>query len=76
MSHALPATMTEALQFSPMGAGMWTGDAETSNVRAIPYVGMLMTSSFRVSNAKARNELGWSPNVASYREGVPIIAPG
>ena len=45
MSHALPATMTEALQFSPMGAGMWPGDAETSNVRAIPYVEIYLASS-------------------------------
>jgi nucleoside-diphosphate-sugar epimerase len=44
-------------------------------VRAIPYVGLLMTSSFRVSNAKAKRELGWSPTVATYREGVRLITP-
>ena len=42
--------------------------------RAIPYLGLLMTSSFRVSNAKAKRELAWSPTVASYREGVRLIA--
>jgi nucleoside-diphosphate-sugar epimerase len=42
-------------------------------VRAVPYVGLLMTSSFRVSNAKAKRELGWSPTVTSYREGVRLI---
>jgi nucleoside-diphosphate-sugar epimerase len=46
----------------------------TGLVRAIPYVGLLMTSSFRVSNAKAKSELGWLPTVASYRDGVPLIA--
>jgi nucleoside-diphosphate-sugar epimerase len=42
-------------------------------VRAIPYLGMLMTSSYRVSNAKAKRELGWSPTVPSYRDGVRLI---
>jgi nucleoside-diphosphate-sugar epimerase len=45
--------------------------------RAIPYLGLLMTSSFRVSNAKAKRELAWSPTVASYRDGVRLITtPG
>ena len=42
--------------------------------RAVLYAGMLMTSSFRVSNAKAKRELAWSPTVASYRDGVRLIA--
>ncbi len=43
-------------------------------LRAIPYVHALMTTSMRVSNAKAKRELGWAPAVASYREGVRLVA--
>jgi len=28
----------------------------------------------RVSNAKARRELGWAPAVSTYREGIPLVA--
>jgi nucleoside-diphosphate-sugar epimerase len=43
-------------------------------MRAIPYVGTLMTMSMRVSNAKARRELGWAPAVPTYRAGIPLAA--
>ncbi|MEV0156025.1 NAD(P)-dependent oxidoreductase [Micromonospora sp. NPDC050686] len=43
-------------------------------LRPIPYVHALMTTSMRVSNAKAKRELGWAPAVPTYREGVPLIA--
>jgi nucleoside-diphosphate-sugar epimerase len=43
-------------------------------MRAIPYLGTLMTMSMRVSNAKARRELGWAPAVSTYREGIPLVA--
>jgi nucleoside-diphosphate-sugar epimerase len=43
-------------------------------LRAIPYLGTLMTMSMRVSNAKARRELGWAPAVSTYREGIPLVA--
>jgi nucleoside-diphosphate-sugar epimerase len=43
-------------------------------LRAIPYLGAIMTTSMRVSNAKARHELGWAPAVPTYREGVPLVA--
>jgi nucleoside-diphosphate-sugar epimerase len=46
----------------------------TWTLRAIPYVHALMTTSMRVSNAKAKRELGWAPAVASYREGVRLVA--
>lgn len=42
-------------------------------MRAIPYLHTIMTTSMRVSNAKARRELGWAPTVASYREGIPLV---
>jgi nucleoside-diphosphate-sugar epimerase len=44
-------------------------------LRAIPYLHTLMTTSMRVSNAKARRELGWAPAVSTYREGIPLVAP-
>jgi nucleoside-diphosphate-sugar epimerase len=43
-------------------------------LRAIPYVHALMTTSMRVSNAKAKSELGWSPAVPTYRQGIPLMA--
>jgi nucleoside-diphosphate-sugar epimerase len=43
-------------------------------LRAIPYLHTIMTTSMRVSNAKARRELGWAPAVSTYREGVPLVA--
>ena len=43
-------------------------------LRAIPYVHTLMSTSMRVSNAKAKRELGWAPTVSTYREGIPLVA--
>ena len=45
-------------------------------LRAVPYLHTLMTTSMRVSNAKAKRELGWSPAVSTYRQGVPLVANG
>lgn len=42
-------------------------------LRAIPYLHTIMTTSMRVSNAKARRELGWAPTVSTYREGIPLV---
>ncbi len=42
-------------------------------LRPIPYLYTLMTTSMRVSNGKARRELGWAPAVSTYREGVPLL---
>ena len=43
-------------------------------LRAIPYLHTLMTTSMRVSNAKAKRELGWAPAVSTYRDGVPLVS--
>ena len=43
-------------------------------LRAIPYLHTILTTSMRVSNAKARRELGWAPAVSTYREGIPLVA--
>jgi nucleoside-diphosphate-sugar epimerase len=43
-------------------------------LRPIPYLHTLMTTSMRISNAKARRELGWAPAVSTYREGIPLVA--
>jgi nucleoside-diphosphate-sugar epimerase len=42
--------------------------------RAIPYLHTIMSTSMRVSNAKAKRELGWAPAVPTYREGIRLIA--
>jgi nucleoside-diphosphate-sugar epimerase len=34
----------------------------------------MMTSTLRVSNAKAKADLGWEPRVPTYREGIARIA--
>jgi nucleoside-diphosphate-sugar epimerase len=45
-------------------------------LRAIPYLHTIMTTSMRVSNAKAKRELGWVPAVSTYRQGVPLVVNG
>ncbi|MBX6357138.1 MAG: NAD(P)-dependent oxidoreductase [Micromonosporaceae bacterium] len=42
--------------------------------RAIPYLHAIISTSMRVSNAKAKRELGWTPAVPSYREGLRLVA--
>lgn len=42
--------------------------------RPIPYLGAIVRTSMRVSNAKAKRELGWTPTVSTYREGIRLIA--
>ena len=42
-------------------------------LRAIPPLHAIISTSMRVSNAKARRELGWAPAVSSYREGIPLV---
>jgi nucleoside-diphosphate-sugar epimerase len=39
-----------------------------------PYGAAIMTSTLRVSNAKAKTDLGWEPTVATYRDGIARIA--
>jgi nucleoside-diphosphate-sugar epimerase len=31
---------------------------------------VMMTSTLRVSNARARRELGWTPSMPTYRDGI------
>ncbi len=40
----------------------------------IPYLATVMTGGVTISNDKAKRQLGWSPAVPSYREGVRLIA--
>ena len=37
---------------------------------AAPYLAVMMTSTLRVSNARARRELEWTPSMPTYRAGV------
>ena len=43
-------------------------------LRPANYAHAAFTTSMRVSNAKARRELGWAPSVPTWRQGVPLIA--
>lgn len=40
---------------------------------AAPYVGAMLATSMRVSNAKAREELGWEPAYPTYRSGLQAL---
>ncbi|RRS01719.1 NAD-dependent epimerase/dehydratase family protein [Glycomyces terrestris] len=42
-------------------------------LRPIPIMHAIMTGSYRLSNAKAKAELGWSPSMPTYREGIAAI---
>jgi nucleoside-diphosphate-sugar epimerase len=35
-----------------------------------PYLEVMMMSTLRVSNARAREELGWTPQLSTYRDGI------
>jgi nucleoside-diphosphate-sugar epimerase len=37
---------------------------------AAPYLAVMMASTLRVSNARARRELEWTPSMPTYRDGV------
>jgi nucleoside-diphosphate-sugar epimerase len=50
-----------------MGVPAWV-------LRAMPYARAMMTSSYRLSNAKAKRELGWAPSAPTYREGIARTA--
>jgi nucleoside-diphosphate-sugar epimerase len=43
-------------------------------LRPANYAHAAFTTSMRVSNVKARRELGWTPSVPTWREGIPLIA--
>jgi len=43
-------------------------------LRPANYAHAAFTTSMRVSGAKARRELGWTPSVPSWRQGVPLVA--
>jgi hypothetical protein len=42
-------------------------------LRAIPSLYAIVASSMRVSDEKAKRELGWAPAVPSNREGIPLV---
>ena len=41
---------------------------------ATPYAKAVLTGGLRVSNARAKRELGWAPQAPTYRDGVAAIA--
>ncbi len=40
----------------------------------VPYAYAFLTTTMRVSNARAKHELGWTPTAPTYREGIARIA--
>ncbi|TCC41851.1 NAD-dependent epimerase/dehydratase family protein [Kribbella speibonae] len=42
-------------------------------LRPIPLLHAVMTGSYRLSNAKAAAELGWTPSMPTFREGIAAI---
>lgn len=53
----------------PMTVPLWL-------TRPMPYAHTVMSSSLRVSSAKAEQELGWTPRYASCQEGLAALAAG
>ncbi len=51
----------------PLSAPRWT-------LRVAPFAYTFLTSTLRVSNAKAKRELGWTPSAPTYREGIARAA--
>lgn len=45
-------------------------------MRPFPYVHRMVTTSMRVSNARARSELGWARGHADCAEGLRVLAGG
>ncbi|GLY66618.1 NAD-dependent epimerase/dehydratase family protein [Amycolatopsis taiwanensis] len=41
-------------------------------LKATPYLHAIFTANCRVSNAKAKSELGWAPRYPTYREGIAV----
>jgi nucleoside-diphosphate-sugar epimerase len=41
---------------------------------AVPYAYTFLTTTMRVSNARAKRELGWTPSAPTYREGIARVA--
>jgi nucleoside-diphosphate-sugar epimerase len=52
---------------SPLAVPRWA-------LRLAPYAYTMMTSTMRVSNAKAKRELGWAPSQPTYRQGIEKVA--
>jgi nucleoside-diphosphate-sugar epimerase len=71
-----PAAMNEHVRF--MVATFGTPKPMTvplALVRIIgPYLYAFLTSAARLSNAKAKQELGWTPRYPTYRDGIRALA--
>lgn len=53
----------------PLGVPGWL-------LRAMPYLHAMMAGRRRMSNAKAKRELGWAPAYPTYRDGIAATAAG
>jgi nucleoside-diphosphate-sugar epimerase len=61
-------TMAEAVGAPlPLAVPRWA-------LRLAPYAHTVMTSTLRVSNAKAKRELGWGPSYPTYRQAIARVA--
>lgn len=45
-------------------------------LRPTPVLHAIMTGSYRLSNAKAKAELGWTPSYPTFRHGISAMDPG
>ncbi len=52
---------------SPLAVPRWA-------LMIAPYAYTTMTSTMRVSNVKAKRELGWVPSYPTYRQGIARVA--
>ncbi len=44
-------------------------------IRFMPYARAMMMGDHRISNSKAKRELGWMPSAPTYREGISRLVP-
>jgi nucleoside-diphosphate-sugar epimerase len=72
MRHRDMAT-TDALRQQGT-ANLLAAARATGARRVVPYAYTFLTSTVRVSNAKAKRELGWTPSAPTYREGIERTA--
>jgi nucleoside-diphosphate-sugar epimerase len=67
MSAMITATAEAVGAPRPLAVPSWL-------LAATPYARALVTGGLRVSTAKAKAELGWTPRVPSYRDGMRLVA--
>ncbi len=86
LEHGRPRTVYNVVDDEPVSwRDLFTGTAQALGApaprqlpdwlirSAAPYVGAMLSTSMRVSNARARDQLGWAPTYSTYRDGLHAL---